>query len=165
MTFDDFMDPLKLRHFAAGEFLTRTTRPGNAEPPQSIWGNIVATAIILDRLREELGRPVIITSCYRAPEYNRSIGGALLSQHQACTACDVTSAAGSDRMYALLEAWRADWFDCPEDLERVLVFASGKQVPFEELEQNLSGKFLFRGGLGFYETFVHIDTRGVDATW
>lgn len=26
-------------------------------------------------------------------------------------------------------------------------------------------QFIFRGGIGLYPTFVHIDTRGVDANW
>jgi len=41
----------------------------------------------LDFIREEFG-PVIITSGYRNPAYNKKIGGAISSQHQFGTAAD-----------------------------------------------------------------------------
>lgn len=43
----------------------------------------------LQALRNELGRPVILTSAYRSPEHNRAVGGAKYSQHMEAKAFDV----------------------------------------------------------------------------
>jgi hypothetical protein len=46
-------------------------------------------ANVLDPLREMLGRPIRITSGYRAPRVNRAIGGSPNSQHMAGEAADI----------------------------------------------------------------------------
>jgi zinc D-Ala-D-Ala carboxypeptidase len=46
----------------------------------------------LQRLRERLGKPIIITSAYRSPEHNRRIKGAQNSRHLAGDAFDVSMA-------------------------------------------------------------------------
>lgn len=43
----------------------------------------------LQRLRDELGRPIIINSAYRCPERNRQVGGASESQHLFGRAVDI----------------------------------------------------------------------------
>lgn len=47
---------------------------------------------MLQALREKLGKPFIINSAYRDPEYNRKIGGAKVSQHMEGKAFDVSMA-------------------------------------------------------------------------
>lgn len=42
----------------------------------------------LYKVREHFGKPVIINSAYRTPEYNAKIGGAKRSQHMYGTAAD-----------------------------------------------------------------------------
>ena len=105
-------------------------------PPEKLWPNIVPTLRIVDDLREKLDRPCHILSSYRSPEYNRAVGGAPLSQHLRFTALDITFAGVSPvRVHAILTMWR--------DQGR------------------------FKGGLGLYRKsgFVHIDTRGTNASW
>ena len=45
---------------------------------------------ILDRIRDALGVPVYITSGYRCPSHNASVGGVANSQHLDGTAADIT---------------------------------------------------------------------------
>jgi len=142
-TFTDYFESVKLscdiRHFSADEFTSyfKVTRRGvtNREPPPEMWGNIVKTLKVVDDLREHLGRPLVLLSSYRSPEYNRAIGDAApKSLHLQFRALDIAVAGKSPaEVFQVLKAWRA------------------------------AGRF--RGGLGLYRTFVHIDTRGSNATW
>ena len=43
----------------------------------------------LQKLRSEVGKPLIINSAYRTPEHNKSVGGVDNSQHLKGTAVDV----------------------------------------------------------------------------
>lgn len=45
-----------------------------------------------------------------------------------------------------------------------LVYAAGSEDAFEVALQLRKEKF-FKGGVGFYPGFIHIDTRGYNATW
>ena len=45
---------------------------------------------ILDRIRDSLGVPVYITSGFRCPSHNASVGGVANSQHLDGTAADIT---------------------------------------------------------------------------
>ena len=55
----------------------------------------------LEALRAEFGRPLIVTSAHRCPQWNAAVGGAPLSQHKRIAA-DI-ALAGHDR-FALREA-------------------------------------------------------------
>lgn len=46
----------------------------------------------LDRLRERMGHPLIVTSGYRSPEHNRRVGGAPRSMHMRGVAFDISMA-------------------------------------------------------------------------
>lgn len=50
---------------------------------------------VLDPLRKLYGKPIIVTSGYRSPEVNRSVNGAISSQHVLGEAADIT--AGSKK--------------------------------------------------------------------
>ncbi len=169
MTFEEFLELFQLRHFVADEFLIGTSRPGNTMPPEDLWPNIVPTAIVLDHLRAHLGRPIIITSCYRNDEYNRRIRGARRSPHPAFRAIDF-GVAGIDPSVAFdtLLSWRGRWFPCASRVAGVEVVLAAGRTPFEPLAWKSTEdghEFQFRGGLGRYRTFTHVDTRGIDATW
>lgn len=133
---------LNLRHFVAAEFLvmggSNVAGPcagTNSLPPEELWPNIEASALMLDEIRQRLGAAVTISSCYRSPVYNRCIGGARASLHLRFNAIDWTCAAGRPR----------DWA------------AAARAVRQSNPR--------FAGGIGVYRSFVHIDTRGHAAEW
>jgi lysozyme len=108
--FEQFInDRVQLRHFSARELLfkgashfKRGSRSFglNTDPPEALWDNILPTIKVLDQLRHELGAPIRIISAYRSPAYNRSIDGALRSQHTEFTAIDFTSSRGRPVLWA-----------------------------------------------------------------
>ena len=152
-----FLESLSLRYFAPEEFLINTDRPGNTLPPEEIWGNIALTAVLLDTVRSHFEASVVITSCYRAPEYNRRIGGRPFSQHQAFTAIDFSVAMVPAREGAdFCRQLRGHPVLLPPGIRRV----QWDSAPFKEIEEHR-----FVGGVGSYSRFVHIDTRGINATW
>ena len=139
-SFTDWFNAQGFRHFRAGEFTGyfAAQRKGvtNSPPPKRLWKNIIPALRIVDELREVLGKPCRILSSYRSPEYNQTVGGASLSQHKEFTALDIAfDGVSAQRVYDRLLEWRK------------------------------AGKFI--GGLGLYPSsgFVHIDTRGYNATW
>jgi uncharacterized protein YcbK (DUF882 family) len=90
----------------------------------------------VDELRDSFGKSCTILSSYRSPDYNKAVGGASSSQHLEFTALDIAfDGISPQRVYDRLLEWRK------------------------------AGKFT--GGLGLYLSsgFVHIDTRGRNATW
>jgi uncharacterized protein YcbK (DUF882 family) len=139
-TFKDWFESQDLKHFGAAEFesyfAARRSGVKNSPPPRKLWQNILPTLRIVDDLRASFGKPCRILSSYRSPDYNRVVGGATRSQHLEFNALDIV-------------------FDD----------VSPRQVYERLLEWRKVGKFT--GGLGLYPSsgFVHIDTRGSNATW
>lgn len=81
----------------------------------------------LQKLRQDLGVPITITSAYRCPAHNKMVGGSPNSQHLKGTATDI-QVKGMDPT-AVQDA--CEHFD----------------------------------GLGRYDTFTHVDSRGSRARW
>lgn len=142
--FDAFIKSLNLANFGTDEFLVlggAHKTPGgacagkNTYPPRNLWSNIIQTAWILDHLRDRLGQSVVITNAYRSPAYNACIDGAENSQHMRFTALDF-KVPGVD----------------PAEVATALRWLRDKEG-------------LFQGGIGRYNSFVHVDTRGTNATW
>jgi len=76
-------------HFTDRE-LTVTNQPAANEPATVEWvalGRLVA--LILDPLRDAIGRPVRVTSGFRSQAVNRAVGGAVTSQHLRGEAADI----------------------------------------------------------------------------
>ena len=164
MNFHEFIARLNLRNFTAEEILIGTGREGNRIPARELWPNIVPTLLVLDEVRDRFMCPVTITSCYRAPEYNRRIGGKRLSQHQAFRAIDfVVSRTDPSEVQALLRHWRGAHFESPVVIEHHAVPIGADFIPSIPLQGERG--FFFAGGVGCYETFTHLDTRGVNADW
>lgn len=138
--FTDWFNAQGFRHFGAHEF-TRyfgAVRKGvkNSAPPKKLWKHVVPTLQVVDDLRESFGQPCTILSSYRSPDYNRTVGGAAQSQHLQFNALDITiKGVSAKRVYERLLQWRSE------------------------------GRF--KGGIGYYPSsgFVHLDTRGRNATW
>lgn len=89
-----------------------------------------ALATVFERLRAELGEPLLVHSAYRTPTYNRQIGGAKQSQHCEGRALDLSPTRGR---FTVDDLWN---------------FARA-----------LASREPLLKGLGRYLTFVHIDVR------
>ena len=64
----------------------------NNSPTRDAIDNLDALVTrVLDRLRSEWGRPIIVTSGYRCKELNAAVGGARYSQHLKGQAADIVS--------------------------------------------------------------------------
>lgn len=78
-------------HFSLSEFVTSQTaeRLGiDNTPPQAVMRAILRTATGMEGVRTLLCAPIIISSGYRSPALNKSIGGASNSQHMKGEAVD-----------------------------------------------------------------------------
>lgn len=141
--FSQMFEALKLKHFKAHEFLvlgnqhfSGACKGKNTLPPRELWMNIQPTALVLDALREKLNAPIRTLSVYRSPSYNACIPGA---------------AGGS-----VHKRFMAVDFKC-EDGKGPLHWAKALK------EFRDAG--LFKGGIGVYRSFVHVDTRGTNANF
>lgn len=131
------------RDFSAGEFLAMgaSNAPGkkcagkNHAPPRELWENCIELAKVLQAFRNDIGSAVRILSCYRSPDYNSCVGGASMSQHKEFRAADIVVPAG------------------------------GTPTKWRDTLIRLRDQGLFRGGIGTYGSFVHVDTRGENANW
>lgn len=81
-----------------GEFTKGCTRVPESK---EIVANIIKTTKGFGEIRDKWGSPIVITSGYRPPAVNRTIGGASRSQHLFGLALDFYPAQGS--LYSLLE--------------------------------------------------------------
>ena len=85
-----------LKHFTEAEL-----RIENA--PAEIKKNMYALVEnVLDPLREKLGKPIIITSGYRNPEYNKKVGGVKDSQHTKGEAVDFITSANLEDVFKII---------------------------------------------------------------
>ncbi|MDM7954936.1 D-Ala-D-Ala carboxypeptidase family metallohydrolase [Blastomonas sp.] len=143
--FAEFVTGLNLRFFKPYEFLVTGGRHSdphspafgkNTLPPRELWSNMARTAQVLDAFRLRIGAPVRITNAYRSPEYNRAIGGAKNSQHMKFNALDFVVEGGST-----VGQW----------VRTLRVIRNEEQM--------------FKGGIGQYSSFAHVDTRGVNVDW
>ena len=93
------------------------------------WSRLRET---LNTIRKAWNAPIKVVSGYRAPAYNARIGGAKKSQHMEGTAADIKPTAPHDDPRAL----------------HALILGLYN-----------AGKLPHLGGLGEYNTFVHVDVR------
>ena len=119
------------RNFQLEEFASKD----GACFPLEVIDNIKLLAENLQVIREEVDKPMSITSGYRSPAHNRKVGGATNSYHVRGMAADL-------RVSGLT----------PVQLVGII----------DKLQKE--GK-IARGGLKAYSTFVHYDTRGTNARW
>lgn len=143
-----YIDSLGLRHFKGSEltpYWSRRNKGGsNSMPHPHLWPNAAETLVVLDELRHRLNRPITITSSYRSPNYNKGVSGAQFSQHLVFNAFDFkTKDLTPGEVVAALKALRGTWF----------------------VNTDTEQAFQFKGGIGKYQTFVHLDTRGHNADW
>jgi uncharacterized protein YcbK (DUF882 family) len=139
MNYEEFLDGLSLRHFHPGEITSQgeRVRSGvqNTLPPEHLWAGIVETLWIADMVRHQSGIALIITSAYRSPQYNAKCPGA--------------SSRSQHMANTALDL-------IPIDGGVGKLFDAFKQI------RKAGG---FKGGLGRYPDFIHLDTRGRNTTW
>ena len=183
MVFDEtkfaaFINQLKLQFFGPSELLVGRYKTKNGPPPENLWPNIVPTILVLDALRKDLGKPIKIINCYRTAANNKlNPGRAARSQHIAFNAVDFqVSGMKSEAVVEFVRENMRDkrWLYSPITFERVeAVGHDGGKIGFTPLQKvsipvvsSLLGcMFLFKGGLGTYPSFVHLDTRGKSENW
>ena len=142
--FSKFIQDLQLNHFSAAEILMlgdshhtvgHKAYKQNCYPPNYLWQNIVTPILVLDVLRARIGHSIKITSAYRCPRYNQLIGGKKQSYHLGFNALDFSSQTVSS-----------------QELYEILIHMRDKER-------------IFKGGLGRYSSFIHLDCRGENASW
>lgn len=69
------------------------TGPELTPPSPSQLAVAIETARVLEWLRAQLGRPIVVTSWYRDPLYNHAVGGARNSLHTTGSAADIKVAS------------------------------------------------------------------------
>ena len=86
-------------HFSAAEFLCRCARP-ECDAIRDVSPDLLAR---LERLRERLGRPLVVTSGIRCAWQNQRVGGVDGSEHVLGRAADLAMPTSPER-YAVIEA-------------------------------------------------------------
>lgn len=56
--------------------------------PLELYDNMLKTVVAMQKIRELLGVPIIVTSWYRCPKLNEKVGGSKTSSHMKCLAVD-----------------------------------------------------------------------------
>ena len=148
-----FNEQIQPRFFNAREFLVKGGSHSNrhhrayglnTDPPPELWPNILPTVRVLDTLRERLGYAVVLTSVYRSPPYNRAIGSSNPPDPR------VQDGIGSQHPRFTAADFRG---------------VAGTSEEWAAELRRMRSQGVFRGGIGVYSTFVHVDTRGVNADW
>ena len=117
-------------NFSLPEFNKR-----NYNVPTDVLRNLIELAKNLQVLRDEVKKPIKITSGYRPVELNTKVGGASKSRHITGQAADFKIEGYTPKQVAAI-------------IEKLIAAGKMKQ-----------------GGLGTYSTWVHYDVRGTAARW
>ena len=117
-------------NFSFSEFNKR-----NYNVPTDVLRNLIELAKNLQVLRDEVKKPIKITSGYRPAELNAKVGGATKSRHITGEAADFKIEGYTPKQVAAI-------------IEKLIAEGKMKQ-----------------GGLGTYSTWVHYDHRNVKARW
>ena len=119
------------KNFSLQEFNSKCGK----DIPNEILPNIIELAKNLQVLRDEVNKPISITSGYRSPEHNAKVKGAKNSQHIKGTAADIKVKGMTPKEVALV------------------------------IEGLIEQGKIKEGGIGIYRTWVHYDIRGKKARW
>jgi len=82
------------RWFSWDELAPRHARMTDAVPDEVQHRLIILARMVLDPLRDAVGRPLGVTSGYRDEQYNRAIGGSATSDHPKGRAVDIRPPEG-----------------------------------------------------------------------
>jgi|GEM_PF-637155 len=137
--YQTFLASLDLKHIQPIELL----RPHfkcrgtvmNRLPPRELWKNIAPTIKVADKLREKLGVPLIH-----------------ISSAYRCPAYNSACPGAAPQSYHIKNMALDLVYACPP--EKVAEAAAA-----------MRSQGIFKGGIGRYSSFIHIDTRGKSADW
>lgn len=88
---DDELRSAGVRDFSAAELtkMRKTPGPSYAVPPRSYWPRMIATMQLVQRIRDDWGKPIKVYNGYRPADYNAAVGGKSGSRHQWNEAVDL----------------------------------------------------------------------------
>lgn len=130
----EFKD-LRTRNFTIAEVIHSPLE----DFPEELQPLAIAAMNYLQACRDYLGVALIVTSGYRSPEYNKSIGGSENSHH----------------VWRLSPQGHMIWaIDCYSPKLEI-------QLLYEDLEKLVVGEVYWHRGRGF----VHVSPHGKDETW
>lgn len=104
-------------HFSLRE-LTRSETASRAgvqnEPSKAEMDNIRYTAEQLEKIRDYVGRAIIVTSCFRSERVNKLVGGSSTSAHRYglaadCDALGMTSLAFAKKLIAMRDEGKLEF--------------------------------------------------------
>ena len=135
----EYIHSLGLSYIAPFELLRahRNTCNGisNTLPPQELWSEMGKTLMVADELRRRLDRKML----YINSAYRSPEYNRVIP-------------GSASRSYHIKNCALDLVYDCPP-----------QQVVEEARKMRAEG--VFKGGLGLYSSFVHLDTRGSNAIW
>ncbi len=134
-----FLNAHPMKYLSASEILRphfkRREGVSSGVPPTELWSNIVPTLHVANKIRQRLNTPLR----YVVSAYRS------LAYNAKCPGASKYSLHMQNRALDLV-------FDC------------SPRRAFDMADQ-LRKEGYFKGGIGLYNTFIHIDTRGRNATW
>lgn len=134
-----FLEKLRLRFLPVAKViephLKQRGAVRNSLPPAELWTNLPATLLVADKIAERLGETVV----------------EIISAYRS-PAYNATCSGGKTQSQHL----RNGALD--------LVFRASP-VKVASVARDLRSQGVFRGGVGVYSAFTHVDTRGHNADW
>lgn len=130
-----------LNKYEIDNFTEYEIKKASSEIPEELYENAIPTLMVLQRMREELGFRISINSAYRNKEHNKKAGGSKTSLHMKFNAFDVRPTSNDKGELALMHEWILK--------AKYDVLWNGYAVSQRHM------------GIGLYDTFLHIDSRGL----
>lgn len=121
---------LTSRYFSLDETLAKNDRSeliDLIQDPAKV-SNMQSLLLILDNLREEFGKPIIINSFYRSFAHNVRVGGVKTSKHLTGAAVDITSPDFDNLYKVVIHSVKNNW--------RVLPYIKRKFLHLELIRYN-----------------------------
>lgn len=138
MTLQEMMNEYGIKHFSEEEL----RRASHGEIPENYYKNIIPTLLVADYLREKCGFPLRVNSAYRSKEYNATVAGSSpRSLHTKFNALDLSPLHWD--IYSI---------------SKLIAEVKNPSWSFEYNGKKITPKIM---GIGLYDTFIHIDTRGL----
>lgn len=106
---------LSARYFSLDEILAKNDRSeliDLIQDPAKV-ANMQSLLSILDNLRSEFGKPIIINSFYRDSAHNQRVGGVKTSKHLCGAAVDITSSDFENLYQVVIHAIKQNWHVLP----------------------------------------------------